>query len=116
MLQEQNQRNGHGGISVGRGKGGIGATFLKPLKQAAASLGSQLGLSWAPTSPAEVAAICGSLCSSCWVALDRTQVAADLGLHLLGGRRASAPVGQLQTTSKHHPTTFRSDLLKGQTQ
>ena len=47
----------------------------------------------------------------------RTQVVADLGLYLLGGPRATAPSGQLQTTSKlHHPTTSTSDTFKGQTQ
>ena len=36
------------------------------------------------------------------VALGKTQVRADLGLHHLGNPRASTPSGQLQTTSEHH--------------
>ena len=65
-------------------------TFLKSLKQEASGLSmylslsgprpdtrvavfdSQLGLSWAPLSPAQIAAICRSLCSSCRVAPHRT--------------------------------------------
>ena len=110
-------------------------TFLKFLKQAAsgldvphsssqpapglmlaaAGLGSQFGLAGAPPSPAQVAAICISLCSSYQLALDRTQAAADLGLNLLGDPRASVPCRHLQTTLKHHSTTSTSDPLKGQT-
>ena len=84
---------------------------------AAAGLTSQLGLTWILPSPAQVAAICRSLCSLCQVAPDKTQAVPDLGLHLLGGLRASTLSGQLQITSKHrHQTTSTSNTLKGQTQ
>ena len=36
------------------------------------------------------------------MALGKTQVGADLGLHHLGNPRASVPNGQLQTTLEHH--------------
>lgn len=42
-----------------------------------------------------------SLCSSWWVAPTWIQVAADLGVNLLGGPRASLPSGQLQTIPEH---------------
>ena len=83
------------------------------LALAAASLGSQLGLSWAPPSPAQVAAIFRLLCSTFGVALDGAQVENDLGLHLSGDRRASEPSGHLQTTLKNHPTFSTKDTLKG---
>ena len=38
------------------------------------------------------------------VALDREPVVSDISLHLPEGPRASAPCGQLQAMSKHHPT------------
>ena len=41
--------------------------------------------------------------SSGRVALGKTQVEVDLGLHHPENPRASAPSGQLQTTSEHHP-------------
>ena len=47
-----------------------------------------LGTSMPTTS---AAAICRSLCSSYWVTPGRTQMMADLGLHLLGSPRASTP-------------------------
>lgn len=78
-----------------------------------AGLGSQLGLSWAPLSPAQVVAISRQFCSSCWEVPGRTQAVADLGLHLPGGHRASTGSGHFQTTSKHrHPTTSTSCTLK----
>ena len=80
---------------------------------AATSLGSHLGISWGPPSPVQVAAICRSLCSLCQVAPDKTQAVPDLGLHLLGGLRASTLSGQLQITSKYrHQTTSTSETLK----
>ena len=74
----------------------------------------QLGLSWALPSPAQVAAICRSLCSSCRWASGKTQVVADLDLRLPGGPRAMAP-GTASEHIKHHPTTSTSNTLKGQT-
>ena len=77
-------------------------------------LGSQPGHTWAPPSPAQVAAICRSLYSLCQVAPDRTQAEAGLGLHFPGYPRAGAPSRQLQTTLEHHlPTTSTSDTVKG---
>ena len=78
-----------------------------------ASFGSQLGLAWAPPSPAQLAAICRSLCISGRVTLRRTKVVADLGLHYPGGPRVRTPSGQLQTMSKNHPVTSTIDTLKG---
>ena len=49
-----------------------------------------------------MAVICRLLCSSCWVAPDRTQVVTDLGLYHPGNPRACAPSGQLLTMSEHH--------------
>lgn len=64
--------------------------------------------------PAQVAATCRYLGSSC---PGRTLAAANLGLHLLVGPRATARSGQLQTTLKcHRPTTFTSDTLQQWTQ
>ena len=93
----------------------LASVYSAPLAKAvvAAGLGSQLGLAWAPPCPAHVAAIHRSLCSLCWVAPGRTQVAADLGLHHPGGLRASAPRGQLQTMPGYNPTTVTSNILKG---
>ena len=71
---------------------------------AAAGLCSQFGLSWAPSSPAEVAAICRSLCSSQQLVPGRVQVVADL--YFAGGPRARASSGQLQTTPDYRPTTM----------
>ena len=54
--------------------------YIAPgLALAAACLGSQLGLTCAPPSSAQEAAICRSLCSLCCMTLDRTQAVADLG-------------------------------------
>ena len=64
------------------------------------------------SSPAQVAVICRSLCSSCQVAHCRAQVAAGLGQYLPGGPRGSIPSGQLQTMLKHHPTTSTSNTFK----
>ena len=44
------------------------------------------------------------------------QVVVGIGLYLLGGPRASAPSGQLQSPLIHHSTTSTSDTLKGQTE
>ena len=74
----------------------------------AAGLGSQLGLSWAPPGPAQVAALWRQLCSWCQVALGRAQVVTELHLHFIGGPRAITPSGQLQTILKHHPTISTS--------
>ena len=79
---------------------------------AAAGLNSQLGLSWAPPFPIQVAAICRLLYCSVQVAPGKAQVAADLGLHP-GGPRASLPGGLLQTMLEHQPTISTSDTLKG---
>ena len=82
----------------------------------ATSLASQSGFAWPPPSPAQVAAICRALRSLYQVALGGTGVAADLGLHLPGGPRASTPAAELQMTLKHHSTTSTSSTLKGGTQ
>ena len=80
--------------------------YLAPdLILVAPGLGLQLGLSQATSSPAQVAAICRSLCSSCQVAWGRAQAAADLGLHLKVGPRASTVSGQLQTTLDYKSTS-----------
>ena len=65
------------------------------LALAAASLGLQLGLTRTPPSPAQVAAVCRSLCSSSRLALGRTKQVAELDLYLPEGPRASVPNGQL---------------------
>ena len=62
-----------------------GAALVTP------GLGSQLGLLWAPPRPAQLAAICRSLCSSCQVVPGRAEAVAE-------GPRASTPSGQLQTS------------------
>ena len=46
------------------------------------------------------------LYSSGRVALGKTQVGADLGLHHLGNPRANIPGGQLQTTTLYRGTTI----------
>ena len=53
------------------------------------------------------------LYSSCRVALGRTQVEVDLGLHHLGNPRACSPSGQLQTTSEHHHPVPAQLILHG---
>ena len=42
------------------------------LALAAADLGSQLGVTWAPPGPAQIAAIGRPFCSSCWMAPGKT--------------------------------------------
>ena len=83
---------------------------------ATAILGFLLCLTGTPPSPAQVAAFCRLLFISCLVALGKTQKAVDLGMHLIGRPSASTPTGQLQTISKHHPTTSTNDTLKQQVQ
>ena len=54
------------------------------------------------------------LCSSCWVALGRTQMLADPGLHHLRNPRACTPNKQLQTTLEHHhPASAQLILQRG---
>ena len=49
------------------------------------------------------------------VALGKTQVGADLGLHHPGNPRTSVPSGQLQTTLEHHrPAPAQLNLHGGQ--
>ena len=88
--------------------------FLNPLKQAAAGFSDPrpgtssshlrftdwlcLGISKPSTSSSHLRL----LYSSFRAAPGGKQVGADLGLHHPGNPRASAPSGQLQTTSEHH--------------
>ena len=53
------------------------------------------------------------LYSSGRVALGKTQVGADLGLHHPGNPRASTPSGQLQTTLEHHYPAPAQLILHG---
>ena len=69
-----------------------------------------LGISKASTSRSHLRL----LYSSGKVALGKTQVGADLGPHHPGNPRASAPTGQLQTMSEHHPAPGQLILHGGQ--
>ena len=51
--------------------------------------------------------------SSGRMALGRTQVGTDLGLHLLGNPRACVPSRQLQTMLEHHPLASAQLILHG---
>ena len=89
--------------------------FLNPLKQATSGLSHKPGTSssqprytaWLHLGIARPNTSSSHLTlfySSGRVALGKTQVGADLGLHHPGSPRAWAPSGQLQTTSEnHHP-------------
>ena len=96
---------------------GLGSCFtncLNPLKQATSCLSerpantSSIQLrftAWLSLGISEPSASCSHLrllYNSGRVALSKTQVGADLGLHHLGNPRASTPSGQLQTTPEHH--------------
>ena len=49
------------------------------------------------------------------MALDKTQVGADFGLHHLGNPRVSESSGELKTMSDHHqpPPSVENQLLRG---
>ena len=67
----------------------------------AASLDSQVGLTWAPLRPAQVVAICRSLCSLCCVTPDRTQALADLG-YANSNQDSTTIGGHTQSTWRTH--------------
>ena len=70
---------------------------------AAASLDSQLGFTW-EAKPSTSSSHLRLLYSSGRVALAKTQVGVDLGMHHPGNPRASAPSGQLQNPSEYDHT------------
>ena len=89
--------------------------MVRELALVVAGLGLHFVLSQTP--PTQVAIIYKSLCSSWWVAPTRIQVAADFGVNLLGGPRASLPSGQPQTVPEHQspsPETHSRGELSGQ--
>ena len=80
-----------------------------------ASLDSQDGFSWEPSSPAPSNSHLRLLYSSHRVAPSKTQVEADLGLHRPGNPRACASSGQLQAMLEHHhPAPAQLLLHRGQ--